>query len=176
MTPQERDSALAAALPQVPARGWAGVAGDFPGGAIGMVAWFLDRADRSMAAHAATPAFQALRTTARVRALVLHRLAVLDADREAARRAVALLARPGQALRAARMLAGTVDMIWNLAGDSATDANRHSKRALLAGVYSATLLFWLRNPDSVAVAGFLDRRLADVGQIGKLRQRLRPAA
>jgi len=89
---------------------------------------------------------------------------------------VALLARPGQALRAARMLAGTVDMIWNLAGDSATDANRHSKRALLAGVYSATLLFWLRNPDSVAVAGFLDRRLADVGQIGKLRQRLRPAA
>lgn len=176
MTPGERDLALEAALPRVPALGWEGAAGDFPGGAMGMIAWFFDRADRAMAEHAATPGFQALRTTARVRALVLHRLAFLGAHRDSARRAAGLLARPCHAGRAARLLAGTVDQVWNLAGDTATDANRHSKRALLAGVYAATLLYWLRDPGDDAVGAFLDRRLAGVGRIGKLRQRLRPAA
>lgn len=180
MTPGERDLALDAALAQVPARGWEGAAGDFPGGAMGMIAWFFDRADRAMAEHAATPGFQALRTTARVRALVLHRLGFLDGHRDAARRAAGMLARPSQAARAGRLLAGTVDQIWNLAGDTATDANRHSKRAILAGVYAATLLYWLRDPGAEAVAGFLDRRLAGAARFGrigrKLRQRLRPAA
>jgi ubiquinone biosynthesis protein COQ9 len=176
MTPAERDAALDAALKQVPALGWEGAAGAFPGGAMGMIAWFFDRADRAMAEHAATPAFQALRTTARVRALVLHRLAFLEAQREAVRRAMGLLARPCHAVRAARMLAGTADQIWNLAGDTATDANRHSKRALLSGVYAATLLYWLRDPGAAAVGAFLDRRLGDVRRIGALRQRLRPAA
>jgi ubiquinone biosynthesis protein COQ9 len=56
-------------------------------------------------------------------------------------------------------------------------------------VYSATLLFWLRDDseDGAATAAFLDRRLAGVARIGKLRgrfegrlaglrERLRPAA
>lgn len=177
MTPAERDAALDAALPRVPALGWAAAAGDFPGGAMGMIAWFLDRADRAMADHAATPGFQALRTTARVRALVLHRLAWLDRHRGAALRATGLLARPGAA---GWRLSDTVDQIWNLAGDTATDANRHSKRAILAAVYAATLLYWLRDPGPESVAGFLDRRLAGAARIGgigrKLRERLRPAA
>jgi ubiquinone biosynthesis protein COQ9 len=177
MTPGERDAALEAALPRVPALGWDAAAEGFPGGAMGMVAWFSDRADRAMAELAATPGFQALRTTARVRALVLHRLGFLERHRDAVRRAAGLLARPG---RAGRLLAGTVDQIWNLAGDAATDANRHSKRAILAGVYAATLLYWLRDPGAEALAGFLDRRLAGAARIGRMgqgvRARLRPAA
>ena len=43
-----------------------------------------------------------------------------------------------------------------------------------AGVYSATLLFWLRDDSAggVATAAFLDRRLTGVGRIGKLRGKL----
>ena len=41
-------------------------------------------------------------------------------------------------------------------------------------VYVPTLLFWLRDDsaDGAATAAFLDRRLADVGRIGKLRGRI----
>lgn len=205
----ERDAALALALPHVPALGWgwpalaaslraAGQPGDvarldaellFPGGALDMVETFIDRCDRDMAAIAATPEFAALGTTGRVRALVLGRLVALAPHREAVRRALAVLACPGHGRAGAAALARTVDEIWHLTGDDSADFSWYTKRAILAGVYSATLLFWLRDAsdDAAATAAFLDRRLAGVGRLGKLRgqmvaraaslrDRMRPAA
>jgi ubiquinone biosynthesis protein COQ9 len=42
---------------------------------------------------------------------------------------------------------------------------------LLAGVYGATLLYWLddRSPGSAATWAFLDRRIDDVMRLGRLR-------
>lgn len=190
----ERDAALALALPHVPALGWGwraveeGLRGAgrgegareeaellFPGGAVDMVEAFIDRADRAMEAIAAGPGFMELRTTGKVRALVLGRLLLLGPHREAVRRSVAVLAMPRHARVAAGTLARTVDGIWHLAGDQAADFSWYTKRAILAGVYSATLLYWLREQDDAAVAAFLDRRLAGVGRIGKLRGRVEAA-
>ncbi len=42
-------------------------------------------------------------------------------------------------------MARTVDAIWHAAGDRSADWSWYSKRAILAGVYGATLLFWLRD-------------------------------
>lgn len=44
---------------------------------------------------------------------------------------------------------------------------------ILAAVYSATVLFWLRDgsEDDAATLAFLDRRLAGIGRIGRLRGR-----
>jgi ubiquinone biosynthesis protein COQ9 len=190
----ERDEALALALPQVPALGWGwgavaeGLRGAgrgegareeaellFPGGAVDMVEAFIDRADRAMEAIAAGPEFAGLRTTGKVKVLVLGRLALLGPHREAVRRSVAVLAMPRHARVAAGTLARTVDEIWHLAGDQSADFSWYTKRAILAGVYSATLLYWLREEDDEAVAAFLDRRLAGVGRIGKLRGRAEAA-
>lgn len=194
--PQERsparDAALAAALAHVPVLGWGwpalaaglragGMAADaarleaellYPGGAADMVAAFIDRADREMGATAAAPGFAQLRTTAKVRTLVLERLARWEEHRAAVRRAAGVLALPRHACLAASTLARTVDTIWCLAGDTSDDINRYTKRALLAGVYAATLLYWMREGDEAAVAAFLDRRLQGVGRIGKLRARV----
>ena len=190
----ERDAALLRALAQVPSVGWGwpalaaalredGMAAEaarleaellFPGGAADMVEAFIDLADREMAGIAAEPEFAALRTTAKVRQLVLGRLVRLVPHRVAVRRSVAVLALPRNACIAAATLARTVDEIWHLAGDKAVDFSWYSKRALLAGVYTATLLYWLRDDsdDMAATGAFLDRRLAGVGRIGKLRGRL----
>jgi ubiquinone biosynthesis protein COQ9 len=205
----ERDAALVRAVAHVPELGWgwralaAGLREDgmeaeaarleaellFPGGAADMVEAFIDLADREMAGIAAEPGFAELRTTARVRRLVLGRLEGLVPHREAVRRSLAVLAHPRHARIAAGTLARTVDEIWHLAGDQAADFSWYTKRALLAGVYTATLLFWLRDDsdDLAATSAFLDRRLAGVGRIGKLRgqaearlaglrERMRPAA
>ena len=185
-----QDAIIDALLRRVPMQGWTGsalrgaltdVGADpedadllFPGGAAELIEAFIDLTDRHMAeAAAADPAFAALRTTARVRALLVLRLEQNRPHRDAIRRALAVLARPRHAAVAARCLARSIDAIWHAAGDRAADFSWYTRRATLAAVWSATLLFWLRDgsEDDAATLAFLDRRLAGVGRIGVLRRR-----
>ncbi len=187
----ERDAAIAATLPHVPFDGWTrtalrrGLAASsadprdaallFPGGAADMIAAFCDLADRQMAAAMTAAEYAGMRTTARVRAAIALRLEQNRPHREAIRRALAVLALPGNAAVAAACTARTVDAIWQAAGDRAADFSWYTKRALLAGVYTSTVLFWLRrvdqDADDAATLAFLDRRLAGVRRIGSLRRR-----
>ena len=180
---QERDAALDALLPLVPAEGWtvralfhaAGPDADllFPRGTADVIEAYIDLADRRMA-EAAPADWSGVRLPDRVRALIALRLAAARPHKEAVRRAVAWLALPGHAVLAARCTARTVDAIWYAAGDRAADFSWYTKRAILASVYTATLLYWLRDDseEDEATLAFLDRRLADVGRIGRLRRRL----
>jgi len=195
----ERDAAIAATLPHVPFDGWTrralrrGLASIcaapddaeqlFPGGAADMIEAFCDWADRRMASDAAS-IDPTLRLHQRVRAVIALRLEQNRPHKEAIRRALALLALPVNARLAATCMARTVDAIWHAAGDRSTDFSWYTKRAILAAVYGATLLYWLRDAgeDDVATLAFLDRRLAGVGRIGAARRRaeavvgrLRPA-
>ena len=78
---------------------------------------------------------------------------------------------PGNALAATAGLWRTVDLMWSLAGDRATDASYYTKRSLLAAVWSSTFLFWLddRSDGLEASWAFLERRIDNVMQIGRLR-------
>ncbi len=184
----ERDAAIEAMLPHVPFDGWtmralrmgladAGMPVDdaellFPGGAADMVDTFCDLADRWMEQDAATLA--ETRLTARVRGVIALRFERNRPHREAIRRALAVLALPTNARVAAACSARTVDSIWYAAGDESADFSWYTKRAILTGVYGTTLLYWLRDgsEDGSDTLAFLDRRLAGVGRIGKLRGRL----
>ena len=171
ITPPERsdarDAAIDAVLPLVAERGWtlaalrqaAGAEAEllFPGGPADMVETYIDVMDRRMVA-AAAPVLATQRLSQRVRTLVAARLA---------------LAHPSNALLSARCTARTVDAIWHAAGDTSADFSWYTKRAILAAVYSATLLYWLNDATTEEAAlAFLDRRLAGVARIGKLRARL----
>jgi ubiquinone biosynthesis protein COQ9 len=193
MTPPERsperDAAIEALLPLVPFEGWTraalrtalrdtgGVADDadllFPGGVPDLLEAFCDLADRTMEAEAAGADMAGLGLTRRVRAVIAIRLAQNRPHKEAVRRAVALLALPGNAGLSARTAIRTVDSIWHAAGDRSADFSWYTKRAILASVYGLTLLYWLRDSSEQdeATLAFLDRRLAGVGRIGKLRGR-----
>ena len=185
----ERDAAIRATLPFVPEAGWtfaalrqgmAAVAADpldaellFPRGATDMIEAWADLADRDMEAGAAAADIAELRLSQRVRAIVALRLRQAGRDREAVRRALAVLATPGHAILATRITARTVDAIWHAAGDRSADFSWYSKRAILAAIYAATLLFWLRDTsdDAAASLAFLDRRLAGLGRVARLRRR-----
>jgi ubiquinone biosynthesis protein COQ9 len=189
----ERDAAIAALLPHVPFDGWTrralragladiGVAPDdaellFPGGAADMIEAFCDWADRRMADGAAT-LDPAMRLHQRVRAVIALRLEQNRPHKEAIRRALALLALPGHARLAAVCTARTVDAIWHAAGDRSADFSWYTKRAILAAVYGATVLYWLRDQgeDDAETLGFLDRRLAGVGRIGAARRQAQAGA
>ena len=190
ITPPERsdarDAAIDALLPYVPEHGWtmpalrlaAGGFADllFPGGPAEMVEAYIDLADRRMIAAAATQVV-GQRLHQRVRTLLVARFEQAAHHKAAVRRAFAVLSHPAHVRTAARCTARTVDQIWHAAGDTSADFSWYTKRAILASVYSSTLLFWLGDgSDGEATLAFLDRRLAGVARIGKLRRRFQKAA
>jgi ubiquinone biosynthesis protein COQ9 len=198
----ERDAAIDAMLPHVPFEGWttralrsglaaAGMPEDeatilFPLGAADMVAVFCDLADRRMteAAAALIETQDKMGLTSRVRAVIALRLAMNRPHKEAIRRALALLALPGNAREAAAITSRTVDAIWHAAGDRSSDFSWYTKRAILTAIYGTALLFWLHDTseNDADTRAFIDRRLHGVGRLGRARGRaksmlgrLRPA-
>jgi ubiquinone biosynthesis protein COQ9 len=184
-TDQERGDAarrraiLAAALPHVPFDGWSRAALEaggrdagfdatetlraFPGGALEAIRFWSVDADRAMLEALAAQDLTGLRVRERIAAAIRARLHAVAPHREALRRAIGVMALPQNAPRAAELTWRTVDAIWWAAGDTATDWNFYTKRALLAGVYGATLLRFLedRSDGSADTWAFLDRRIAD---------------
>ena len=65
--------------------------------------------------------------------------------------------------------------IWLAIGDKSTDFSFYTKRALLAAVYSATLLYWLNDKSDGQAASwaFLDRRIGEVMKIPQIKGQLR---
>jgi ubiquinone biosynthesis protein COQ9 len=94
--------------------------------------------------------------------------------REALRRALAMLAMPQNAAAAARLAWRSADRIWRLAGDTATDFNHYSKRAILIGVYGSTTLVFLddEGEDMADTRAFLARRIDGVMKFEKAKSRL----
>ena len=64
----------------------------------------------------------------------------------------------------------TCDHIWHFAGDKSTDFNYYTKRILLSGVYSSTLLYYLKEPDPKKIEEFVADRIDNVLTIGKFKQ------
>ena len=64
-------------------------------------------------------------------------------------------------------------MLWAGAGYDPHDASYYSKRSLLAAVWTSTFLFWLddRSEGCADTWAFLERRIDNVMQIGRLRGR-----
>ena len=188
---RERDAVVTAMLPNVPFDGWtetcardaaeAGLDVDvrllFPAGAIDMVTHYSDLSDRLMLLALAERDLPGMRIRDRIETGVRARLEQHAGEREAVRRAVAVTTMPHHAPAAIRSLYRTVDAIWRVAGDTATDFSFYSKRGLLAWVYSTTLLHWLDDDseDHGETWEFLGRRIDDVMQIPKLKGRLQRA-
>ena len=143
----------------------------FPGGQVPMIdAWF-DSVDKAMLAAFPNERIAAMKVTERIRELILFRLEAMRPHREALRRALAILALPQHIPDAARLAWRAADRIWRLAGDTATDLNHYSKRAILVGVYGSTTLIFL-DDESAELAGtraFLNRRLDGVMRFEKFK-------
>jgi ubiquinone biosynthesis protein COQ9 len=147
----------------------------FPGGPVQVLTYVSERADQRTVEDMEKEGVAHQKIRDRIKSAVRIRLERHTGEREAARRALALLALPLNAGLGLRLLYKTVDAMWYAAGDTSTDFNFYTKRATLAGVYSSTLLYWLndRSPGSEATWGFLDRRIDDVMKIEKLKAQVK---
>ncbi|MCW4462261.1 COQ9 family protein [Sphingomonas sp. BT-65] len=145
-----------------------------PGNAVDMIDLWFEQIDRRMAEALPPETLGAMKIRQKITALVEARLAALAPNREALRRAVAILAMPQNAARAARLGWRSADTMWRLAGDTATDYNHYTKRAMLAGIYAATIAVFL-NDESEGQAetrAFLARRIENIMQFEKAKAKL----
>jgi ubiquinone biosynthesis protein COQ9 len=188
-----RDRLIEAILPNVAFDGWtqaalrhaaeeAGIDSAeallaFPNGPVDALFYAIDRADRLMVEKLSSAGLEEMRIRDRIATAVRTRIEA-EPDREAVRRGLAILALPQHAPRAAKATWRTVDLMWRAAGDRSHDYNYYTKRGLLAGVWTSTLLFWLndRSEGSEATWAFLDRRIEDVMKVPKLTAPLKKAA
>ena len=140
-----------------------------PDGAVGLIDLYGQGVDKALAEALPPETLAAMKIRERIRSLVWTRLQIQEPAKEAIRRALAILAMPQNAAAAARLSWRSADVMWRMAGDTATDYNHYTKRAILSAVYGSTLLAWLQDDSEGAAdtAAFLDRRIDNVMQFEK---------
>ena len=192
MTQELRDTILVEALNEIPFTGISeatlGAAAErtgvsetelaalFPRGPADLVKAFSHWADAQMQQRMALDAPEKIR--ARITKAVRTRIEALAPHKEAARQAASFLAVPTHAPMAAQLVLDTVDAMWRATGDQSSDFNYYTKRALLAGVYGSTLIYWFSDSSEghEATWSFLDSRIEDVMRIQKMRSSVENAA
>ncbi|MCR9269029.1 MAG: COQ9 family protein [Hyphomonadaceae bacterium] len=184
-TPSEklRDRWLEALLPLVPEKGWTPInarraardaglddgerALAAPGGVTDLIDHFFERATDAMLESLSTRDLDSLRTHERVAAGLRAWLDALELNKEAVRKAAGHGLLPWGAGAAAKRVWAIADAIWEAAGDTATDYNRQTKRALLSAVIPRIVLYWLDHDDSAALDQFIARRLQNAMRLGQ---------
>lgn len=185
----KREAVLEALLPDVPFDGWtlpalmkageeAGLShGEvrllFPGGVNDVIDAFFARGDALMLEKLQSREMPE-KIRERISYAVRTRLEVDAPNREALRRAAAHLALTPTRFTGVKSLYRTVDAIWLAAGDTSTDFNFYTKRALLTGVFVSTLFVWFSDTSEgfADTYAFLERRIGDVMQIEKAKATL----
>jgi len=193
-TPSEklRDRWLDAMLPEVSKVGWtagamrrAATAASLtpgeralaaPGGVTDLIDLFFERSADLMLESLATQDLAALRTHERVAAGLLAWLDALEPHKGAVRKAAGRGLTPWGTGGAIKRVWAIADTIWEAAGDTATDYNRQTKRALLSAVIPSIVLRWLDSDDREALARYIDRKLQRAMKVGQTGGKiLRPA-
>ena len=103
----------------------------------------------------------ALKIRERIARGVEAKMEATAADGRASRRLAGFLALPANIPLALRLFWEAADAIWRWAGDTATDENHYSKRAILSGVLATTVAVRLTSGREAARAE-LAARIADV--------------
>lgn len=188
-----RAKILRATLGHVPFDGWsdtalaagirdAGVAEPlgrlaFRGGPADLADYYSRMADERMLAALDAGALQAMKIRERIAHVVRLRLDQAEPEREAVRALMSWLALPGHQALGAKLLYRAVDAMWHGVGDTSTDFNFYTKRAMLAAVLAACVLYWLTDDSDGrrATWEFLDRRIDEVMEVEKAKARVREA-
>jgi len=188
-----RDAILQAALKIAPFEGWTtltlkravrdaaypdGSAELYFEGGIGELLTYWSAAlDRQAELEISKLDLEALKIRDRVTQGVLARLEAIGTHEEAGRRASSRLVLPDLAATGFKQIWQSADMVWRAIGDTSTDANFYSKRAILSTVIGSTLPVWLadQSNDKTHARAFLDDRISNVMSFEKMKWRVKSA-
>jgi ubiquinone biosynthesis protein COQ9 len=113
-----------------------------------------------------------LKVRERIRSAVRARLEAAMGQGPATRRWAGFLALPTHATLGLRLAWESADGLWRWAGDTSTDENHYSKRAILAEILISGLAVWLAAGENAALA-HLDGRIEAVMAFERFKARVK---
>ena len=143
----------------------------FPDGPLEVIGFWAQQMDGVARDEIAKLNQETMKIRDKVTSGVWAHLKAIGPHDEAARRALARLSLPDALGQGPQQLWASADMIWRAIGDTSTDANYYSKRAILSGVIASTLAVWIsdNSDDKIKSREFLDARIANVMQFEKAK-------
>lgn len=189
-----RDAIVMAALPNVEFDGWnwpmiensaqeagydaAMARAVFPDRIKDVLDGFADLADREMLKALGEINPEDLRVRDRIGTALLARFEWLAAHKDALRQSVQFWIVPSRKPRGAKVIWRTADRIWAWSQADSANFSRFSKRGLLSGIIVSTTFAFLNddqeNMDNTKA--FLDRRIENVMQLGKVIRKVKTAS
>ncbi len=185
-----KDEILLATLPNVIFDGWTDGAVEsgaidagydaamavraFPYGIGDVLAHFADYINREMSKRLEEEDLENVSVGLRLEKAMRIRLEIEGPYQEAVRKAMSYYALPSNAPQGVQTVWKAVDEMWWACGDESVDFNYYTKRASLAAVYSATMVYWLSDESEgfEETILFYRRRLIDVINAVKTRKKL----
>jgi len=139
--------------------------------AMNMIDAWISSIDIEMERRLPAKKLAKMKIRERITRLIETRLEIAAPDKEGQRRALAIMAMPQNLARSAKIGWRAADIMWRLAGDTATDYNHYTKRMTLSAVYSSTLSVFMQDEsdDYAETKEFLGRRIENVMQFEKFK-------
>lgn len=143
----------------------------FPGGAMDMISAWIETVDSAMVVALPAEKLAAMPIREKIRSLVQFRIDAIAGQEESLKRATAIMAMPQNVARSLKIGWHSADLMWRLAGDTATDYNHYTKRTILTGIYTATLAVFADDDseNKAKTRAFLDRRIEGVMKFEKTK-------
>lgn len=174
---------LDALLPNIPFDGWTDIAAEnaardagltegekalaAPRGLADLVDAFFEKAEQSAKSDIIGSDLSEFGVREKVAIGVRSWLAALAPNKEAARRAATRGFLPWVAGASIQRTYSVADTIWTSIGDTSTDHNKYTKRALLASAIPLIFMRWLDEEDEDALNDYIFHRLTGAMKFGQ---------
>lgn len=147
----------------------------FPKGRIDFLRYWFDLSDALMSDDLDEIEVLELKVRDRIKTIIKIRLERWKDFKVSIKKTLPVLLMPSYTTHFTFSLMQTSNLIWKIAGDRSVDFNFYTKRGLLLGVYSTTLIYWLddNSKNDQNTWEFLDRRIEEVLQVPKVKQNIR---
>ena len=138
---------------------------------VAMIDGWFAAIDAAMLEVLPSETLATMKVRERITSLVEARLTLVAPHKEALRRALSILAMPQNVGLGVKLGWRAADVMWRAAGDTATDYNHYTKRAILGSVYAATLAVFMNDEseDHAETRAFLGRRIEGIMRFEKAK-------
>jgi ubiquinone biosynthesis protein COQ9 len=138
-----------------------------------LVKYFLEDNDQKMLAELREKKIEELPIREKIKQALLIRFNLHQ--KEIIKYSCKFLIHPNNADLSFSSLAGSCDVIWRFAGDKSTDFNYYSKRLLLAGIYSSSIVYYLSKEDisDSELEDFISNRIENGMSINKIKSKIK---
>ena len=144
----------------------------FPKGYTTLIEMYLEEINTKMTVKSQKINLISLRVHERIRELCILRLKIMSKEKKLISKTFINLLLPHNYKLASKNLYKTVDQMWFLAGDSSTDFNFYSKRAILASIYTRVMMHFVNNNKIDETIVLLNKQLKRVSKIPRIKNRI----